>query len=368
MLFNNYLNRVRGQSNFVMRMFMVLPLLSLLTSCATSNMLGQDRILFSDSSAKVGPLVAANEQLPMDDQAVLATSDNDSLVDPIGESPVSTGKTKSGLVSSLETKPAIQATESSTVLSPEESDAETLVKKEKPAKPHEPKSPNNVVPKISTETENKEVGIEQGAIAGKVILLGENGQPLPATGTLITLTPKTVMSNVQNRPSKVHVIDMQDKEYKPRYSTISAGDQVVFANKDNIQHNVFSSSGSNAFDLGTYGSGLKRAVTLREPGIVKVYCNIHADMAMFVAVGKQGLSVKADDQGGYKIDDVRPGTYEVTIWNIRGEAKQTVEVKANETVKLIDRIDTVAFKTESHKNKFGGDYSKNSALFEDEFY
>lgn len=161
---------------------------------------------------------------------------------------------------------------------------------------------------------------------------------------------------------------MQDKQYQTRYSTINTGDEVVFVNKDNIQHNVFSSSGSNAFDLGTYGAGLKRGVTLTEPGIVKVYCNIHADMATFVAVADPGLSVEVDDQGRYQMDKVPLGTYDMTVWNIRGETTRTIEIKAKETLELVDRIDTAVVKKETHKNKFGGNYSKNAALFEDEFY
>lgn len=368
MLFKKSLSRARAQSNFGMRVFLVLPLLSLLTSCTTTYIPGLDRILFADSSAKVGPLVAANEQTVVADGAVSATSNNESMADDISEPPASTGETKSDFGSGLETEPepATHTSDLHTASSPNEKAAQA--KKVKSVKSQVVKSPKNVAPKIFVEKENSELVINYGAVAGKVILIGEKGQPLPATGTLITLTPKAVMNEVQNRTSEVHIIDMQDKEYQPRYSTINVGDQVVFVNKDNIQHNVFSSSGSNAFDLGTYGSGLKRAVTLKEPGVVKIYCNIHAEMATFIAVGNQGLSVKADDQGGYQVDEVLPGTYEVSIWNIRGETKQIIDVKANETVKLVDRIDTLAFKVESHKNKFGGEYSKNSALFEDEFY
>jgi len=372
MLFNKSLTRGCIQSNFGMHVFLALSLLLLLTSCTTTHIPGLDRILFSDSSAKVGPLVGANEQTPLDDDAISVTSDNDLMVDPLSESSAPVDKTKPDLRSGIETEPepepAIQVTDMSTASSPEENNAKALVKKVKPAYTQVVESPNVIAAEISVEKENSEVVIDYGAVAGKVILIGEKGQPLSTTGTLITLTPQTVINEVQNRTSKVHIIDMQDKEYQPRYSIINVGDQVVFVNKDNIRHNVFSSSGSNAFDLGTYGSGLKRAVTLKEPGIVKIYCNIHAEMATFIAAGDQGLSVKADDLGNYKIDDVLPGSYEVAIWNIRGEKKQIIEVKANETVTLGDRIDTLAFKIESHKNKFGGDYSKNSALFEDEFY
>jgi len=175
---------------------------------------------------------------------------------------------------------------------------------------------------VATVQKSKAKVTSVGAVSGSVVLLGGNGQKLSATGTMVTLTPKALeSSSIKRRAPKTHVIDMEDKQYQPRYSTINAGDQVVFVNKDNIRHNVFSSSGSNAFDLGTYGAGLKRAVTLEEPGIVKIYCNIHSDMATFVAVGNQSLSTKADDQGRYQIGNVPPGTYELGLWNIRGESK-----------------------------------------------
>jgi len=221
---------------------------------------------------------------------------------------------------------------------------------------------------VSVQKVSEKAVIPMGTVSGIVSLVGEQQEALSVVGTMITLTPKTQSKGGKDSSPKVHVIDMEDKEYQPRYSTINAGDQVLFVNKDNIQHNVFSSSGGNAFDLGTYGSRLKRAVTLKEPGIVKIYCNIHSDMATFIAVGEQGLSVKADDQGRYTIKAVPAGTYELSIWNIRGETKRTIVVKANKTNTLVDSIDTTAFKDESHKNKFGGDYSKNSGLFEDEFY
>ena len=75
-----------------------------------------------------------------------------------------------------------------------------------------------------------------------------------------------------------------------------------------------------------------------------------------------------DDQGRYRIPDVLPGAYEMSIWNIRGETKRDIMVRAGKPTELLDRIDTTAFKIEPHKNKFGGKYSKNATLFEDEFY
>jgi plastocyanin len=360
MLFKMSLSRVQEYS-FNMRLALVLTLLSLLTSCTTF-IPGIDRVQFSDSSARVGPLITVDEQYPANEsEAVSATAEVKPITEPETNFSEPIGQLKSGQ------KMATGTDEISTIQT-------TEVNEIAPSKAIEPKnnpefeSLSAISPEAEKPKDSMEIAIEYGAVTGKVVLIGDEQQLLSPTGTMITLTPQMLVDEAQGRPSQVHLIDMEDKTYQPRYSTIHAGDQVVFVNKDDIQHNVFSSSGNNGFDLGTYGAGLKRAVTLKEPGIVKIYCNIHPEMATFVAVGGQGLSVRADDQGRYQIDEVLPGTYEVTIWNIRGETKRIVAIKADETIELVDRIDTTAFKVEPHKNKFGGNYSKNSTLFEDEFY
>ncbi len=317
-------------------MILLLAIGPLLSACATS-IPGLDRVLFANSSANVGPLVAADTAL---DEAA-TESEQTSNVDT--KATTSRQNSDSNVVSAS----------SASVATTESRDTELAPSIESAA---------------PSEQSNQEIAIEYGAVTGKVVLLGADQQTLSAIGTMVTVTPQAMLDEVANRPAQVHIIDMENKEYLPRYSTIHAGDQVVFVNKDQIQHNVFSSSGKNAFDLGTYGAGLKRAVTLQEPGVVKIYCNIHAEMATFVAVGDQGLSVKADDEGRYQVNQVLPGMYEVSIWNIRGETKRVVEVKANETLELVDQIDTTITKVEPHKNKFGGNYSKNSTIFEDEFY
>ena len=361
MMFKKSVSRSLPECEFSKRSLLVLPLLLLQTSCTTF-IPGLDRVLFSNSSAKVGPLVTVDEQYPVvDEDAGPGALKTEWLTEPVTVSePVNSGESASTLV--VETMAAEVAPSAGGV------DVSPVKPQVTSANVRTLDAPVPVVTTAVAKKEKPETTVEYGAVTGTVVLIGEGQKPLSAGGTMITLTPKLMTGDAQSRPSQVHIIDMEDKEYQPRYSTVHAGDQVVFVNKDNIRHNVFSSSGNNAFDLGTYGAGLKRAVTLKEPGIVKIYCNIHADMATFVAVGNQGLSVKTDEQGRYRVGEVLPGAYELSIWNIRGETKRDIEVKADETIKLLDRIDTTAFKDEAHKNKFGGDYSKNSTLFKDEFY
>lgn len=359
----------RGQSNIRsgIRGLFAVVLLVMLSSCATI-LPGLDRLLFSNSSAKVGPLVGVEEEYPAAEQDENIASDisaedqSDKTSQTGQENSVSMAKSGQVAGANKTTQTAVRDSQTSTQVI-----TEVITEARESEITSEPESPSNDSTQVAAATKI-EVAPEYGSVSGKVVLVGEGDKPLAASGTLITLTPANMKNETQNRPSEVHIVDMEDKTYQPRYSTIQAGDQVVFVNKDDIQHNVFSSSGGNAFDLGTYGAGLKRAVTLKEPGIVKIYCNIHAEMATFVAVGNQGLSVEADAQGRYQINQVLPGRYEATIWNIRGETKRMIEVNANETARLVDRIDTNAFQVERHKNKFGGKYSTNSTLFEDEFY
>jgi plastocyanin len=340
-------NPSRLDKKVLIRLIWVMPIMLSQTACTTF-IPGVDRVLFRNSSAQVGPLVDTQAQYPSEtnvegtSEEIVASHDA-----PISKAP--SPEPVADPVVEEKLAPATSATKaSSSPVTP---------------KPHAvPANPSLPQP------EPEEIAIDYGSVAGKVVLTGDEGQVLPSSGTMITLTPKAIAQSEVDRRPQVHIIDMEDKTYRPRYSTIHAGDQVVFVNKDNIRHNVFSSSGGNAFDLGTYGAGLKRAVTLKEPGIVKIYCNIHSEMATFVAVGDQGLSMKVDDQGRYRIRDVLPGTYEMSVWNIRGETKREITVRANKTTELLDRIDTTAFKVEPHKNKFGGKYSKNATLFEDEFY
>ena len=74
-------------------------------------------------------------------------------------------------------------------------------------------------------------------------------------------------------------IKQKDKQFWPQMAVVQRGTSVVFPNLDSVFHSVFSTSGRNSFDLGSYRSGdPARSVTLTTPGVVEVFCNIHAKM------------------------------------------------------------------------------------------
>jgi len=203
-------------------------------------------------------------------------------------------------------------------------------------------------------------------ISGRVRVLGSDDLA-ESSGVILTLKPVDGRVLGQALFPATRIIDMKNKFYDPGLLSINKNDRLRFVNKDKIKHNVFSSSGESAFDLGTYGPGKKREVSLNAAGIVKVYCNIHSEMATFVVVNENSISTIADELGYYEISGVPPGKYELRVWNIRGETTKIIQVEQNN--KRVDIVlDAVNYKQIEHKNKFGKIYNKNASFFDDEFY
>lgn len=74
------------------------------------------------------------------------------------------------------------------------------------------------------------------------------------------------------------------RAFEPTALTVKAGDSVVFANEDFYDHNVYSESHGNVFNLGIQPPGKSNAVTLATPGKVHVLCRIHPKMKLEITV------------------------------------------------------------------------------------
>ena len=113
---------------------------------------------------------------------------------------------------------------------------------------------------------------------------------------------------------------------------VSAGSTVSFPNFDPIFHNVFSTSPARAFDLGIYKNGESRDVTFAKEGLIRLGCNLHANMAAHVVVVAAPHYVVTDASGGFKFRSLPPGKYKLKAWaEDQGEpVTQTVEIKSGE--------------------------------------
>lgn len=83
-----------------------------------------------------------------------------------------------------------------------------------------------------------------------------------------------------------HVIVQKGKSFSANRLSVKLGDSVKFVNEDPFSHNVFSLSDAKSFDLGSYGQGSAKSITLDKPGTVEVECAVHPDMKLMIEVAK----------------------------------------------------------------------------------
>ena len=120
-------------------------------------------------------------------------------------------------------------------------------------------------------------------------------------------------------------MDQRNETFLPHVLTIDAGTLVDFPNNDATYHNVFSISKTNKFDLGRYARGKSKSVRFAQPGVVRIFCDIHSHMSAFVLVFTHPYYAKAEVDGRYRIDNVPPGTYTVSAWH-EGDTRETKTV------------------------------------------
>ncbi len=91
---------------------------------------------------------------------------------------------------------------------------------------------------------------------------------------------------------------------------VRTGTQVAFPNHDDEFHNVFSYSRAKRFDLGRFRKDEQSPlITFDQPGLVKIYCEIHKHMRSLLLVLDTPWFVETDSGGRFQIEHVPPGTY-----------------------------------------------------------
>ena len=124
-------------------------------------------------------------------------------------------------------------------------------------------------------------------------------------------------------------LDQRNEAFVPYVLAIEVGTTVDFPNRDKTYHNVFSLSKPQRFDLGRYATGQSKAVRFERPGVVRVFCDIHSHMSAFILVFAHRFFAVTDESGGYRIDNVPPGQYNLSVWT-DGRVRETRPVRVPE--------------------------------------
>lgn len=110
------------------------------------------------------------------------------------------------------------------------------------------------------------------------------------------------------------VLDQRNLSFFPRMLVVRVGTTVSLPNHDRVFHNVFSFHDGKRFDLGLYPVGMTKEVRFDKPGLSRIFCNIHPNMAAYVKAVDSPYFAVSDRSGQFAIPDVPPGTYGYHAW------------------------------------------------------
>ena len=121
-------------------------------------------------------------------------------------------------------------------------------------------------------------------------------------------------------------------QFAPRLLAVPVGSTVSFPNFDKIFHNVFSVSRSRAFDLGIYKAAETREVTFKNEGLIRLGCNLHANMSAHIVVVAAPHYVVTEPSGAFRFRSLPPGKYKLRAWaeDSAEPVTQTVEIRSGE--------------------------------------
>ena len=162
----------------------------------------------------------------------------------------------------------------------------------------------------------------RGSLNGAVKMSGQ-GDAL----AVVTLEP--LSGRRGKRTPRHRVIEQRNREFAPRLLAVPVGSTVSFPNFDPIYHNVFSRSDSKPFDLGLYKSGQARELVFDREGIVRVGCNLHANMSATVVVVSAPHYAITDRRGRFVFRSLEPGRYRLRAYGERGVEPTLQEISVS---------------------------------------
>ena len=110
-------------------------------------------------------------------------------------------------------------------------------------------------------------------------------------------------------------IVQRDRTILPHVTAIRAGTPVSFPNEDDVYHNLFSLSEVHPFNLGRYPPGETRVEVFDEPGVVRMFCDIHSEMTGVIRVLDTPHFTRPDDEGSFRLPNVPPGLHRLVVWH-----------------------------------------------------
>lgn len=196
-----------------------------------------------------------------------------------------------------------------------------------------------------------------GELRGQ-LRLSSGGRPLrsdEAADAVVYFRPATPVPVAV--PATAFVLATERKTFVPRVLPVPVGASVRFPNNDPILHNVFSTAKEASFDLGLYGRSEGGDYRFTQPGVIRVYCNVHHSMVAHVLVMDTPFFTKPDVQGRFRLVGVPSGPGELFVWHERAQLWRQA-ISAGTDVELKVPLELSKRRIPPHLNKTGQPYRR----------
>jgi len=201
-----------------------------------------------------------------------------------------------------------------------------------------------------------------GRVAGRIVILEKDNKPSPDLSDAVLYLEAPASVTTAAKPLTVEIA-ITDKTYAPHVVVVPVGSTVRFPNHDPFNHNVFSVSEPNSFDLGLYGRGEAKSYMFTHAGLVRVYCNVHPRMVAYVLVMENRYYAQPGNDGTFAIDNVPSGRYRLHVWHERIPSEVIKDVSpdgAGGEAELQIALNARGYKWQAHRNKYGHNYPTNA--------
>ena len=169
-------------------------------------------------------------------------------------------------------------------------------------------------------------------VSGRVTMLDKDDQSSDDVGQAVVWLSGPPS---QARPPVQAEIGTSKKEFSPHVLVVPVGSTVAFPNHDPFNHNVFSLSEENPFDLGLYSKEQTKLLKFDQAGPVEIFCSIHPRMNGVILVLQNPFFTKPAADGSFTLPNVPAGEWKLRVYR-PGLVHEpvTVKVPAKGTVQL----------------------------------
>lgn len=114
------------------------------------------------------------------------------------------------------------------------------------------------------------------------------------------------------------VLDNAKCVFVSHVTAVGPGDRARVKNSDAILHNTHGFLGKpTVFNLALPNKDQMIDITkrLQKPGVIRVLCDAHPHMSAWLVVHDSPYVTVTDERGAFRLGDIPPGAYRVTLWH-----------------------------------------------------